>query len=176
MLQENSHTIDHNGEQVIFSVSPCSWMNRSYGLQVRISLTKNAVNAESEFIIDKGFEATDKPMQVLDDAAKSMVEKWLSENGTKILHEQVAKWKVTAAEFARDIVEEEERAAAEQTRDDKKYKAKGYTHRLNAYVHPEHGGDDYMTVTYFAGAPKKAQIDKILRSSAVKDDYAVTEL
>ncbi len=176
MLQQNRQTIEHNGEEVFFAVSPCSWMYPKYGLQVQISLKENAVNAESEFIIDKGIEAASKSKEEREAAAKVMVEKWLGENGTKILHENVAKWKVAAAEFAREIAEENERVAAQQQKDDKKYKAKGYTHRLDAWIHPENGGDDYMTVTYFVGAPTEAQIAKVLRSSEVKNDYTVTEL
>jgi hypothetical protein len=175
MLQETDNTINHNGEQVFFSVSPCSWMNKGYGLQVQVSLKQNAVNAESEFIIDKGIEASSKPKQELEAAAKIMVEKWLAENGTSILHDSIAKWQVAKAEFARDIAAENERAAAQQKKDDKKYKAKGYTHRLDAWIHSD-DGDDYQTTSYFAGEPQKAQIDKILRKSAVKDDYAITEL
>lgn len=175
MLQETTNTIDHNGEQVFYSVSPCSWMNKHYGLQVQISLKPNAVNAESEFIRDKGIEATDKPKQELDAAAKVMVEKWLGENGTAILHENVAKWKAAAAEFAREFAAEDARFAAQQKKDDKKYKAKGYTHRVDAWIHPD-DGDDYQTTTYFAGEPQKAEIDKLLRKSAVKNDYTVTEL
>ncbi len=175
MLQQNRQTIDHEGEQVFFSVSPCSWMYPNYGLQVGISLTQNAVNAVSEFIIDKGVEATNRPMQELDDAAKVMVEKWLSENGTKILHEKAAKWKVAAAEFAAESEKENKRMAAAQKRSDARHKAKGYTHRVDACIHPAHG-DDYLTSTYVVCTPDKAQIDKILRSSVVKDDYVVTEL
>lgn len=175
MLQQNRQTIDHNGEQVFFSVSPCSWMYPKYGLQVGISLTENAVNAESEFILDKGFNAMDKPMQDLDLAAKAMVEKWLTENGTAVLRERVVEWQASNAQFAKEMEQEEKRMAAEQKRSDQRHKAKGYTHRVNAFFHPEHG-DDYMTVAYVVGKPDKAQIDKILRSSTVKDDYTVTEL
>ncbi len=176
MLQENRQTIEHNAEKVFFSVSPCSWMYPNYGLQVQVSLSENAVNAASEFILDKAFDAMNKPLQDLDAAAKVMVEKWLSENGTTILHDKAAKWKVASAEFAREIADENERIAAQQKKDDKTRKAKGYTHRLDACIHPKHGGDDYLTTTYFVGAPTEAQIAKILRSSEVKNDYAVTEL
>lgn len=175
-MQETINTINHNGEQVYFSVSPCSWMNKGYGLQVQISLKEHAVNAESEFIHDKGIEATDKPKQELDDAAKVIVQKWLADNGTALLHEHVDKWKAAKAQFDAEFAEEDARFTAQQKEDDKKHKAKGYTHRVDAWIHPAQGGDDYQTTTYFVGEPKKADIAALLRSSEVKDDYSVTKL
>jgi hypothetical protein len=175
-MQETNNTINHNGEQVFFSVSPCSWMYKHYGLQVKISLKEHAVNAECEFILDKGIDATDKPKQELDDAAKVMVEKWLGENGTTLLHEHVAKWKAAKAKFDAEFAEEDARFAEQQKKDDKKHKAKGYTHRVDAWIHPTQGGDDYQTTTYFVGEPKKADIARLLRSSEVKNDYSVTAL
>lgn len=175
-MQETTNIINHKGEQVFFSVSPCSWMKQGYGLQVQISMKEHAVNAESEFILDKSIEATDKSKQELDAAAKVMVEKWLGDNGTALLHEHVAKWKAVKAEFDAEFAEEDARFAAQQKKDDKKHKAKGYTHRVDAWIHPAQGGDDYQTTTYFVGEPKKADIAGLLRSSEVKDDYSVTEL
>lgn len=176
MSQETSNIIEHNGEKVFFEVSPCSWMNKGYGLQVQISVKANPVNAESEFIRDKAIEATERTKQELEDAAKVMVTEWLGANGTALLHDNVAKWQAARAEFARDLQKEEERFAAKQAKDDKKYKAKGYTHRVDAVIHPTSGGDDYMTSTYYAGKPTEKDIAKLLRSSEVKDDYKVTEL
>jgi hypothetical protein len=175
MLQRNGNTIDHNGEQVFFSVSPCSWMYANYGLQVQLSLTENAVNAESEFILDKTFEAMKKPMQELDSAAKDVAEKWLAENGTALLHERVTTWRARAAEFEAKMQKDAKREAAAQKRSDKSHKAKGFTHRVNAWIHRAQG-DDFERVAYVIGDPGKAEIAKIIRSSTVKDDYVVTVL
>ena len=175
MLQENRQAIEHNGEQVFFSVSPCSWMYPRYGLQVGISLTQDGVNAETEFVLDKGFDAIDKPMQHLNEAARTMVEKWLAENGTAPLHDLRAKWQAAKAQFAVEIEKDEKRTAAAREREDKRYKAKGYTHRIDAVIHPAHG-DDHLSVSYVAGIPTEEDIARILFSSVVKSDYVVTEL
>jgi hypothetical protein len=175
MLQKTENVIDHNGEQVFFSVSPCSWMYPNYGLQVQLSLAENAVNAESEFILDKAFDAMKKPMPELEAAAKGMAEKWLAENGAAILHERVATWRARASEFDAEMQKEAKREAAAQKRRDKSHKAKGFTHRVNAWIHPDQG-DDFERIAYVVGKPEKADIAKILSSSTVKDDYVVTEL
>lgn len=175
MLQENRQSIDHNGEKVFFSVSPCSWMKRGYGLQISISMAEYGVNAESEFVVDKSYEASDKPHEQLDAAGKVLAQKWLDENGTQPLHALAAKWHGTKEQFAVDIVAIEKREAAAQKRADKRHKTKGYTHRVNAVIHPEHG-DDRITVSYIVGAPTDEDIAAILRASVVKDDYVVTEL
>jgi hypothetical protein len=160
---------------MFFSVSPCSWMYPNYGLQVQLSLAENAVNAESEFILDKAFDAMKKPMPELEAVAKDMAEKWLSENGTAILHDNVTSWRARAAEFKAEMEKDAKRDLAAQKRRDKSHKAKGFTHRVNAWIHPDQG-DDFERIAYVVGKPEKADIAKILSSSTVKDDYVVTEL
>lgn len=175
MLKETAHKIDFNGEQVIFRVSPCSWMHKGYGLQVGLSMKENAVNAESEFIRDESYEATDKPMEELDRAGRAFAEKWLAENGTALLHEHVAKWQAAKDEFDKEFAEEDKKAAAAQKRADARYKKKGYTHRVNAWIHPSQG-DDFQSVSYVMGEPSEKDIAQILRRSEVKTDYVVTAL
>lgn len=175
MSQTNEVVVEHEGQQVFFSVSPCSWRNKNYGLQVKFSTVANAVNAESEFIRDKSFEASDKPKDVLDSAAKELVEKWLAENGTALLNEHVEKWGKTKAAFLADFAQEEKRAAAAQKRADTRYKKKGYTHRVNTIIHPSQG-DDYEVVSYVSGEPSAKDIAVIMRKSEIKTGYAVTAL
>jgi hypothetical protein len=171
---EAQNIITHNGETVTFEVSPCSWMYKHYGLQVRVSLEGDNCNAVSEFLLDKGYEATAMTKDEMATSAKAMVEDWLAKNGTDPLHSRLESWKKAKAAFEADIEKTNKRHATASARRDKRYKAKGFTHRVNAIIHGE--GDDYETVAYFAGTPNDAQIAKLLRESAVKNDYVVTEL
>lgn len=174
-MQSTNQTIVFNNERVNFSVSPCSWMYPDSGLEISLSVKENAVNAECEFVADKSFDAMNKPMQLLDAAAKVMAEKWLAENGTSPLHEKLALWKAMSDALRSGLAKAQKRQDELQKRRDQDHKVKGYTHRVNAWVHPQHG-DDYMKVAYYAGNPDKAAISKLLKFSSIKNDYSVTEL
>lgn len=65
---------------------------------------------------------------------------------------------------------------AVQAHNDAFEKSRGYTHRLNAWIHPEAGGSDYQRVEYFKAQPTPAEIARVLTSSCVKDDFKVTAL
>jgi hypothetical protein len=58
------------------------------------------------------------------------------------------------------------------------HKAKGFTHRLLAMIHPEEGGDDYLVEFFTKTEPTPAGIEKLLKKwrSAVLNDYRVTHL
>jgi hypothetical protein len=58
------------------------------------------------------------------------------------------------------------------------HKAKGFTHRLLAMIHPEAGGDDYLVEFFTKKEPTPAEIEKLLkkRRSAVLNDYRLTHL
>lgn len=57
-------------------------------------------------------------------------------------------------------------------------KAKGMTHRVDAWVHPAGGGDDYLVSLYVNGEPTKSLIQKELKKlkSSVLDDYTIQAL
>jgi hypothetical protein len=61
---------------------------------------------------------------------------------------------------------------------DSLHKAKGYTHRVDSWVHPAEGGDDYLLTWYVVQHPTETEVRDILRShgSAVLTDYTVTEI
>ena len=47
---------------------------------------------------------------------------------------------------------------------DAKHKAMGYTHRLDAMIHPQNGGDDYLTTWYSKGELDLSTIHRLLRA------------
>jgi hypothetical protein len=60
-------------------------------------------------------------------------------------------------------------------RKDREMKAKGFTHAIDAWIHPG-GGDDYTIVVYLNREPTKGDIAKALRQSIVKTDYSTRAL
>lgn len=69
----------------------------------------------------------------------------------------------------------EEQLKIEDAKRDKVFKERGYTHKVNMWVHPKVGGDDYEQVVYFRGKPKEGKVELMLkrRRSAVLTDYSV---
>lgn len=69
------------------------------------------------------------------------------------------------------------RAKKDQLRD-AKARAEGFTHKVEAWVHPEGGGDDYRMVAFTKGAPSKKWIENSLKKegSRVLTDYRITAL
>jgi len=63
-------------------------------------------------------------------------------------------------------------------RRDLRYKKKGFTHKVRAWVHPSAGGDDYQLEIYAKGKPDAKTIKDALKreGSCILDDYVVEEL
>jgi hypothetical protein len=61
---------------------------------------------------------------------------------------------------------------------DEKHKKQGFTHRVDAWIHPEAGGDDRQVSFYVKGEPTNELIQKQLKKSRSSklDDYMVVEL
>jgi hypothetical protein len=78
------------------------------------------------------------------------------------------------AEFAAEQKKEEAKIA----RRDKQMKKKGMVARVEAWVHPEQGGDDYMLDIYYSSQPSNAEIETALRQkgSAVLNDFRIIAL
>jgi len=58
---------------------------------------------------------------------------------------------------------------------DAKHKSKGYTHKVDAVIHPKCGGDDYEVTVYYVGEPSKPNVERLLaRTSCVTDQYSIS--
>lgn len=161
---------------IFWEVSPCSWMYPGYGLQVRISLKANAVNAECEFVHNKTVRADTLPKDQLREAAEHEVRQWLEQHGVKPLQTAVTKWARYAAKFKREESIRQARSKQQLAAADAKHKAQGFTHRVDAWIHPRAGGDDYPVRLYTRQSPTAAELRKLLQPSAIKTDYRVTPL
>ena len=78
------------------------------------------------------------------------------------------------AQFKKEAAKEAKRKAAK----DKRMYAKGYRFRIEAWIHPEEGGDDYTLEIYSLRELTDAEIQKELKKegSCRLDDYSITKL
>lgn len=67
---------------------------------------------------------------------------------------------------------------AKIARRDKRMKQKGMVARVEAWIHPKQGGDDYMMDIYYAIQPSAAEIETQLKrkGSSILNDYRIITL
>lgn len=171
-----SFSIQHSdGQTVYVEVSPCCTMYPNYGLQYGLSLTPNAVNAETEFVHDKAVAAFDVPTAELVETTREHATRWLAANGVATLRTMSEAWAKAKADYEAASLKEQVRNEKRTARTRATYKAKGFTHVVNAWVHPKRG-DDYPIEAYVKGVPDDSDIAGLLRLSTVKTDYRVEAL
>ena len=162
-------------------LDPCTWMYPGYGLQASISMEgggKATVSNKAVLFAD----ATRADLQSMfervgvvtcKDCGKPAFDVVTVETNRKGLCEECF---MTAleADFQKAMAGEAKRMG----RMDQKHKANGYSHRVDAWIHPAGGGDDYSVAIYSKGQPSDELIQKTLKrkGSAVLDDYKVAML
>lgn len=164
------------------SVSPCSWMYPGHGLQLQIELTPGGGTA---FLHNKGKTFADATEADIDAMLASVKLVPCSRCGNLAFDSNtVSTNRAGKCEtcFIGDLNKEMEAAqkkdAEKLKRTDARMKAKGMTHRVDAWVHPAAGGDDYPVSLYVNSAPSKSLIQKELKKlkSSVLDDYTIQAL
>ena len=162
-----SITITHEGTPVHIEICLCSRFP-GHGLQIKISLTPKASNAESEFIRPFGLPFCEETAEA---DAINLAETWLIKNGLSPLNDAVASWAKARQEGAAIAASAKEKRLAEE----RKLRKEGFTHKVVAWVHSDHG-DDQCKVVYYRGEPSKRSLSGLVRGSVVKNDYKVTTL
>lgn len=173
-------TRDISGTNLTAKVSPCSWMYPNYGLQIEVSM----VGGGKAYVLEKKTDfdhATQADMQRLFDAVRLCECKRCSKpafdpKSVKTNRKGVCEGCFLAAlekQYARDLAKEAK--LLEGVR--KQLKSKGYTHHIQAWIHPE-DGSDYQVDFGGKGKVSDKQIQNTLRAkgSVVVDDYVVTPL
>lgn len=164
------------------TVSPCSWMYPGYGLQIQIQLAPNGGTA---YLISKGKSFTEATEADIDAMLESVKLVQCSRCGSLAFDpETVSTNRAGKCEtcFIGDLDKELDAArkkdAEKLKRTNARMKAKGMTHRVDAWVHPAGGGDDYLVSLYVNGAPTKSLIQKELKKlkSSILDDYTIQAL
>jgi len=167
--------VKHEGRDIYVEISPCSWMHPGYGLQIQIASKPNACNAESVFDRDQTVDASVIESRDLVLRAKRQARKWLKVNGVAELDAKIAKWAEASVKFDAAIKKEQEKEAKARIKRLTKRQTEGYTHVVDAWIHPA-AGDDYRTEACTKGEPTPADIQRILSRSQVKTDYKVTPI
>lgn len=174
-------TREIDGVVLTLEISPCSWMYPNYGLQVQVTMENNGGNV---YLLDKAvkFEnATEADLNRLFDRVKLVKCKICGKpafDPTAAETNRDGKCETCFVgqlrkQFEKDQKKEDQRMA----KLDAKYLKKGYTHRVDAWIHPA-AGEDSMVTFYTQGEPSKDLIAAQLRKarSTVLDDYTVRPL
>lgn len=153
---------------VYIKVSPCSWLNKGYGLQIGLSLRENAANIGTVFDVDRSVDATTVAKQDLLPLALTQAQRWVGENGLDRLQTAFK----NEADLYKKWDEMERQRLINDMRRYTKAKNDGYTHVMTASIHPKSGNDKIVEVLS-VGAPDAETIKRTLRYSVVKNDYRV---
>ena len=84
--------------------------------------------------------------------------------------------------FIRDLMndynEEVKKDQEEQLANDRQKYSQGYRYKIEAWIHPSGGGDDYVLIMHTKDKLSKARIVNLIAKEGCKrtDDYTVTEL
>lgn len=166
---------------LIATVSPCCWMHPNYGLQLKVELEGTGCQA---FLHKKALKYADATLKdALDMLAVVQVVpcKTCSKpafDPTTIDTNRDGQCEtcfMTAlnAEYAKEEAKEQKKLA----RLDAKRKAEGYTHRVDAWIHPAQGGSDYQLSMWMQN-PTTETIQNALKKerSVILTDYRTTPL
>lgn len=169
-----------DGVTLTMRVAPCSWMYPGHGLQVQVAIENGGDVCIHEPSIPFE-EATEAVMFKLFDQVKLVK---CSKCGGTAFDPIVCKTNRAGqceACFLTDLKKkfdkENEKEVKRMARLDSKRKEEGFTHRIDAWIHPENGSDYPMSM-WVKGKPTKKLIQEELRKkkSCVLDDYTITAL
>lgn len=169
-------------------VSPCVWMFKGHPFQIKVEMgdKKNPRSGGDAFLQDKALNNdTFTEMDIVRLLGTVKIQKCknpkCSNKAFHPDHESNRKGECEACWMAKwqknwDAMQEKENAKI--ARRDKQMKKKGMVSRVEAWIHPAEGGDDYMIDIYYSDKPTPAEIESALRErgSAVLSDYRVVAL
>lgn len=176
------------GVKLRAEVSPCSFMYENYGLQLTVFMPEND-NANQIYhikdVAGRNITATEATVEdfnmicdsvrlaeCVNDGCSNM--QFVSANSNrdglceKCFHAKVDR------EYAEALGDQEK----QQAELDKIAYEKGGRYRVDAWVHPATGGEDYQVFWYSKEKPTDAEVQKELKDegSAVHDDFTIVEL
>lgn len=182
-----THVVD--GRELTATISPASWMYPGYGLQLRVTLPDAGGGAlgGDAYLHNKEVEGSQPTEEQVMGLFRRAALCECSQPGCErvafdpaVMHTnrggQCEECFMTKLQAQFDAVAARE--AKKEAALDAKMKAKGFTHKVVAWVHPKGGGDDYKLIIHSVGKLTDAAIKKELRKegSNVETDYAIVEL
>lgn len=163
------------------AISPCSWMYPGYGFQIMVTMEPNGGSGS---LINKplAFEkATESDVRTLLDGVRITPCRKCGKpafDPTSISTNRASKCEACfIAELNAEFAQATERENRKLQRLDIKYKGQGYTHRVDAWIHPVRGGDDRQ-ISFYMVDPNEKQIKAEIKKSGsgVLDDYKIIPL
>lgn len=179
--RQHTKTITVGDAFVTSSISPCCWMYPGHGLQIRVTL----LNGGSAYIHD-----VEKPF---DHSSEADVDRLLKQvrvipcsrcgdhafdPASVISNRNGLCEKCFLSDLDAEFAEAKAKEQAEITALNAKMLAEGYTHRVDAWIHPVAGGDDRQVSLYYIGKPSDRTVRRRLQmeGSSVLEDYVILPL
>ena len=165
------------------AISPCCWMYPNYPFQIQVHI---AETGDHTIVSKNGLSFADATEADVDSlvASLSIVQcprcqsPMFERTGNEAHNPDKLCSKCILADLTEQFEASKKKAEEKQQKEDATRKAEGYSHRINARIHPAGGGDDYQVVMYASRRPTKATMRSQLRKlgSEVFDDYLITKL
>jgi hypothetical protein len=148
-------------------------MYQGYGLQIRVSADGDQSNGGSVFFKSKKqfSECTVEDFESLIGAVEFVPCKC---GGSRLMgsREDERCEKCFLGDLDREISKEMKKEAEQNKKADEKQKKMGFKWKVEAYIHPKRGGDDYRAIYYFLDEPTNQDIQLMLAGvSNVTTDY-----
>ena len=184
LAKEFTKTIVHDvGTTLLVSISLCSWMYPNYPFQIQVHIGETG---DHTIASKRGLSAKDATEADVDALVASLTivrcprcqAQMFERAGDQPHNPEKLCSKCVLADLNQQFEDSKKSAEEKEKKEDAKMKAQGYTHRVNAYVHPTAGGDDYQVVFYGSPRPTKTAIKAQLQKlgSDVLDDFIITKI
>ncbi len=160
-------------------VSPCSWMYAGYGLQIKVTLPRGdfTIIHRKDIPIER---ATESDVRSLLETARIVPCKKCGkpafDPSNSVPHQSGECQACELSKLRAELDEEQKAEAHRREKRDAEFKGKGFTHRVDAWIHPQ-AGDDYG-VSFYTKNATEAEIRAHLKKEGSLDptDYVVCQL
>ena len=169
-------TYQRDGVTLSVAVSSCCWMYPNYPFQIHLLINETGVSAISS---RRGLSFQDATEADVDALVASMAIVKCPRCGHAMFEYANTPDGNPAKVCSKCVLDDlQSQAQRRQEATDIKMKADGYRFRVNAYIHPAAGGDDYPVVFYATIKPTAQIIRAELKKhgSEVFDDYTITRI
>lgn len=172
-------TEDRGEVKLSAEVSPCAWLYPGHCLQVTVTMAGGGdvqVQSATQFEIGTEEEIISMMHSVGTIPCKCGCGKPAFDPKTVRTNRNGECESCFMAKINAKFDEIEQNRLAEVDENDKRYKARGYTHRVDGWVHS--GAGDDLPITFYTKDPSKALIQAELKKAGSKviNDYQVTKL
>ncbi|WP_426158087.1 hypothetical protein [Pseudomonas sp. TSRC2-2] len=160
-------------------ISPCVFMYPGYGLQLTVSIPKggNTIVARKDIPIET---ATEQDCQALLESVRvlpcKVCQKPAFDPSSCSTNRDGKCESCFMTELNASFEKATKKAEDKLKRDDAKFKARGYTHRVQAWIHPPRGSDYELMMWMINPTPEEITAELKKKKSADPTDYKLIEL